>query len=990
MLTLVLPAFPSYDVTAAESLAIVLPSDCLRSRQSIVVRPTLAISASEPQVVLGGSLLTPSGLTEDALATPVELHLVISLLGATWLDESAWRDPENQQKVLDALRSTQPTLPFGWHATVSPVLFPENVHFIDGTTLSVTIRQAATYSISESETLTLTLPSTVVRTVTTPLAAEPSLVIRAATGRAVLNGSLLSSLDEATLAGELQVQLLDDEWGLCSEGCEFTSNGHCDDGGPGSVTALCERYTDCADCGAGDLGPLVRLGFRAAQLEARGFNNVIRPLLSVERRSSSLLAVTVPQVDAYDISFPETLSFNLPPQLLRSAGKVASQPELQIVPSAGTAVLSDASSPGALYLYRSFSEEGVRAKQTIDLQIKLTGDKWSRDVGEDSNASVLVIRGLNALSDEQAGWNAVVQRTLRYTDLRRLDDVTLRILIPQSADYDITAPETIAVLVPAEAVLSAASPTLTAAGPAGALIINASEGSATLSGTLLANANGASIQSPEENTLLIGLKDVDFNEFLLGSDTLKTLLAQSCSAAETSTDGWNNIVRKGLTHEHLSVLDRRTARLRIPQFAAYQIVSPETISVIIPAETLAFGSPLTARPSFIIEAPQAGGLFGGTLLRNVGEDELRSTANYTLSVTLSGDEWADTIGADGDDAATATFLSNLVATSSSPTGWNAIVRGSLGADSVQIDRSLQQVLILFPSYPSYEIAEPETITLTLPSSSVKSGNRVFVSPSFRIRASSGGAVISGRALARVTEEDIRRDTGSPITFNIKLDNDTYSPFVGHRFVDSAATQTLLEGVRSAQSEAAGWNRVVLPVLKLKNVARYSTTEVTVTLPRVPLYDISAPETISVSLPPISISSGQRILATPSFVIEANAGLASLGIMESDVNAPAQAGTQQLDDGGKEGVLTEATLRSLVPTRLILRVVNDEWQPTLGMRTGIAVTEALLASLRVEEDLSMTSRNVHGWNSIVGPGLVYSDLSRLNASTLIVTVPQFAA
>ena len=34
----------------------------------------------------------------------------------------------------------------------------------------------------------------------------------------------------------------------------------------------------------------------------------------------------------------------------------------------------------------------------------------------------------------------------------------------------------------------------------------------------------------------------------------------------------------------------------------------------------------------------------GTLLRNVGEDELRDTANYTLSVTLSGDEWHDAIG----------------------------------------------------------------------------------------------------------------------------------------------------------------------------------------------------------------------------------------------------------------------------------------------------------------------------------------------------------
>ena len=58
--------------------------------------------------------------------------------------------------------------------------------------------------------------------------------------------------------------------------------------------------------------------------------------------------------------------------------------------------------------------------------------------------------------------------------------------------------------------------------------------------------------------------------------------------------------------------------------------------------------------------------------------------------------------------------------------------------------------ITFPAYPQYESDAPETITLTLPGSSVKSGNRVFVAPAFRIRASSGGAKIPGRALARPT------------------------------------------------------------------------------------------------------------------------------------------------------------------------------------------------------------------------------------------------
>ena len=86
-------------------------------------------------------------------------------------------------------------------------------------------------------------------------------------------------------------------------------------------------------------------------------------------------------------------------------------------------------------------------------------------------------------------------------------------------------------------------------------------------------------------------------------------------------------------------------------------------------------------------------------------------------------------------------------------GWNAIVRNSLPPSAVTLERTTQQIVIRFPAYPDYEVMSPETITLTLPGSSVKSGNRIFVAPAFRIRASSGGATLAGRVLQRLTEEE---------------------------------------------------------------------------------------------------------------------------------------------------------------------------------------------------------------------------------------------
>ena len=88
-----------------------------------------------------------------------------------------------------------------------------------------------------------------------------------------------------------------------------------------------------------------------------------------------------------------------------------------------------------------------------------------------------------------------------------------------------------------------------------------------------------------------------------------------------------------------------------------------------------------------------------------------------------------------------------------------------------------------------------------PTPQVKSNNRIFVTPSFRIRSASGGGSISGAILTRLTESDIRSAPPYSLTFELVVQNDTLSPFVGHRHADQAsptATESLLDGLRSAQ------------------------------------------------------------------------------------------------------------------------------------------------------------------------------------------------
>ena len=690
----------------------VIPGVALASGQVVNAVPAIEIEPSEPVALLsaeGDDGVPSSGLGEETLARANATTLVVSLVGATWEQELPWR--EASIALLAGLRSTSDA-PHGWNAEVAPRLTAADVTRRDGITATIALGQFGTYSIAEPETLRLEVPSYAVRTDVPALVASPSLVVAATPGELALNGTLLRSLSEVTLGGELDVHVLYDEL-------------------PPNSTAVDAEF---------------RRGFVSAQAEAAGWNAIIQPALGFDRRGATRLSIEVTRPPAYEISAPETLLLALP---MRSGRKTAAALTLAVLASPGSAALTDVDSS---YLEDDMSEADVRGQAPFELQITITGDKFRLDVGDDSFASTQLLYALNSLQNSPGGWNNVVRRRLSYTNLRRIDDTTIYLTVPQCAEYDISEPETIDVELPGAALVSAADARLTPAFPAYALIVRAEGGSAGLDGTLLKDANVATVQSPVVSSLTITLRGDEFSEDVVRNVTLQ---GSSCACESVLPEdgtaesplGWNGVVRRGLLAENLLLVGRQTAIISVPQFARYSIVLPETIRVVLPAAALqCCGEPIVASPSFIIQAPTPSALFGGTLLKNVDEAELRSTANYTLSVTLTGDAFVDKIGMacepcdDPDDtecedpcALTAAMLASLVATSSADGGWNNIVRGALSTEMVTRTAD-DEVLLTLPAFPEYEVQSPETITLTLPGAAVKSKNRVDASPAFRIRA----------------------------------------------------------------------------------------------------------------------------------------------------------------------------------------------------------------------------------------------------------------
>ena len=86
-----------------------------------------------------------------------------------------------------------------------------------------------------------------------------------------------------------------------------------------------------------------------------------------------------------------------------------------------------------------------------------------------------------------------------------------------------------------------------------------------------------------------------------------------------------------------------------------------------------------------------------------------------------------------------------------------------------------------------------------------------------------------------------------------------------QFFFSDARQDILNGLDSAQAEATGWDalRSSIPVTA---VVRTSATVVTITLPALPTYDITAQEVITATVPDSALTGPNPLVATPTMTI----------------------------------------------------------------------------------------------------------------------------
>ena len=482
----------------------------------------------------------------------------------------------------------------------------------------------------------------------------------------------------------------------------------------------------------------------------------------------------------------------------------------------------------------------------------------------------MVIAGLTSTSDAAGGWNAIVRRTLTAAAVQQLSDKEVQVTFGAAPAYSIAAPETVVVTLAAQ-LLSSQEKIVAAP----SLRIAARPGVAELYGPLQARANEAFVKSatgranasePGDAQLRIRVSGGDGWLDAVGSDSAATTaLLQALRSDQEEDYGWNAIVLPSLTDADVSV-DGYGAdgdgsgggggvvTVRLPMLCAgcagYEISSPETIRLTVPAAALLADAPIVASGSIVVNASGGTLDFAGELSAGATEAELTDVTPRALRLVLSGDQWEGRLG-QASFGPTLELLGGLRARGAEASGWASIVQRSLGASAVsRVDDETVELII--PQAAAYDIYAPEVIDAVVPATAVLSRQQPTLTAPLTILASAGRASLIGGLVARPEEGALQAAGGT--YYNVTLTADSW--VATSRDSRLAA---LVAGMASEQpDEPAGWNAIVRPQLQKDDLLRADDRTLTWRLPPRADYALAAPETVAVTLPAAAVLSGRAI------------------------------------------------------------------------------------------------------------------------------------
>ncbi len=356
------------------------------------------------------------------------------------------------------------------------------------------------------------------------------------------------------------------------------------------------------------------------------------------------------------------------------------------------------------------------------------------------------------------------------------------------------------------------------------------------SGIMTAADDITAMTNTNDSTALIRIQETGAKNIFLGLSN-SVLESWSFNGSGTLSDIDNltvaraNIAGRITIHPDADIVVGCGHQVSGPIFSVWSV----SVDVEPPATP---GSGLVGCTTFTITSTSVGVLVGGSITDATTEQDIRD-GGKAIRLDLSGDTWV-AAGATFD-AERQNIIDGIDSAQSEGTGWDAVVMAGLAVtDVIRVTDTI--VIIGLPAFATYDITATETITVTVPASAlVLTAVAVVGAPTFTVVTVGQAAILSG-SIFGVTEREMRMGGRELI---ITLIDATWDATIG---ADNSKTQDLIDGIDSAEAEAAGWDAVVKVGLTFNDIVRTSATIVTITMPPFFTYQITSDENITATIP----------------------------------------------------------------------------------------------------------------------------------------------
>jgi hypothetical protein len=631
------------------------------------------------------------------------------------------------------------------------------------------------------------------------------------------------------------------------------------------------------------------------------------------RTNDTTFTITLPASSTYTIIANEAVTITIPDALLATGSSLNTQ-SFTVTNLDPVITLSGTATPSLL-------ESDIHTggfTMVFDVQY----DTWQATIGGNNAISSAFLAGITGNKD----WASL---SLGYANITRNSARRVTVSLPATATYVITANELVTCAIPAGSYLNgsvkaASDPTLTVTNVNPVI---------TLSGTATPSLTEANIHTGGF-TMIFDVKFDTWQTTLGGNNAISTAFL----AGITGNKDWAT-VSGALTFSNITRNSATRVTLSLPAAAAYVITANETVTCAIPAGSYLNGSAKASiDPTLTVTNLDPVITLSGTATPSLSEANIH-TGGFTMIFDLQYDTWQSTLG--GSNAISTAFLAGITGNKD----W-ATVSAALSYTNLTRN-SATRVTLSLPVSAAYLITADETVTCTIPAGSYQNGSvKAASDPTLTVTNLNPVITLSGTATPSLTEANIHTG-GFTMVFDVQYDS--WQATIGGNNAISTAFLTSITGNKD-------W-ATIAPALSYTNLVRNSASRVTLTLPAVAAYVITANETVTCAIPGGSYLNGTAKASSDPTLTVTNlnpvvtiSGTATPSLQEADIQA-----------GG---------------FTVVFDVQYDTWQGTMGGNN--AVSTAFLAGITGNKD----------W-ATVSIALGYSNITRNSSTRLTLNLPVVA-